>query len=115
MATEDKELRLNILVTEEGNGVLHRALSRIEHPKRRARHLLHLALTGLYAEAFLNASPAVLQKGGEKVEPLRASAPEGVTVQPGRANPSAAKGGIAPTEKPGNQRAGLDLVDVKDM
>lgn len=115
MATEDKELRLNILVTEEGNGVLHRVLSKIDHPKRRARHLLHLALTGLYAEAFLNASPAVLQKGVEKIEPLRASEPEGVTVRAGRTNPSAAKVGIAPTEKASNQRSGLDLVDIDNM
>lgn len=112
MVTEaDKELRLNILVTREGNGALHRALAAIGHPKRRAKHLLHLALTGLYAEAFLHASPTVLSRAAE---PFRDSAAGSAPAE----KPAPAPTPHAPpvvTADGGNRRTGLELVDIENM
>lgn len=120
---DKEELRLNILVTPEGNGVLYRVLEQIDQPKRRAKHLLHLALTGLYAEAFLHSSPAVLSRGVE---------PHGEAAAPAlRSNPSSIGTGSVKSASPGapaqiqpadtapavstKGRAGLDLVDIQEM
>ncbi|GIK74402.1 MAG: hypothetical protein BroJett021_33900 [Chloroflexota bacterium] len=107
---------MNVLVTPEGDGALFEDLAPLS-PKKRARRLRHLAMTGLYAEAFLG-KPKDIIRAGQRVQQSQES-PPGATgaVTPDekpQADKPSAKGSRKPAEGE-KSRTGLEKVDTGIM